>query len=118
MNDLEKFYFSQSEPNKSVFLALKDIIFSWDENIEQCLKYGLPCFTYQKKILCYLWQDKKTKVPYVLFNYSNFIEHQALDRKGRKLMQSMDIFPDHDIPIKALTTVFNQLKQHINSLKK
>tara|TARA_B110000211_G_C13942120_1_gene492191 strand:- start:78 stop:434 length:357 start_codon:yes stop_codon:yes gene_type:complete len=118
MNGLEKFYFDAKEPNKSVFLALKDIIFAWDENVEQCLKYGLPCFTFKKKIMCYIWQDKKTRVPYVLFNYGTFINHKELQTKDRKSMKSMDISPAEDIPINDLINVLNQQKKHINSLKK
>jgi hypothetical protein len=46
MNGLEKFYFDHKEPNTNVFLALKDVILVWGKDLEQCLKYGLPYFTY------------------------------------------------------------------------
>ena len=114
----EKFYFDAKEPNKSVFLALKDIISGWDENVDQCLKYGLPCFTLNKKIMCYIWQDKKTKIPYILFNYGPFIKHKELKTKGRKSMKSLDIFPEKDIPFNNLINILDQQKKHINSLKK
>lgn len=118
MNDLEKFYFNKPEPNKSIYFALRTIILDWDEQSSECLKYGSPCFTYKHKIMCYLWQDKKTNIPYILFNYGNFITHSLLEKKGRKLMKSMDIFPDKDIPIEELHDVCNQIKSHINSIIK
>lgn len=115
---IEEFYFKKEEPNKSIFFALRDIFLGWDEEVHTCLKYGLPCFTYRNKILCYHWQDKKTNIPYVLFNYGKFIEHDLLETKDRKLMKSMDIHPDQDIPIEALNAVFQQAKKHIDSIVK
>lgn len=118
MNKIEEFYFKAEEPNKSIFFALKDIFLSWDEEMKICIKYGLPCFTYRGKIMCYHWKDKKTGVPYVLFNYGKFINHPLLETKDRKLMKSMNIPVDQDLPIDELTDVFNQAKNHIDSILK
>jgi hypothetical protein len=41
-NELDNFYWSQKEPNKSCFLALRDIILNFDENISTTYKYKLP----------------------------------------------------------------------------
>lgn len=116
MNQLEQFYFNAPEPNKSVFLALKDIFLAWDKEMAICLKYGLPCFTYRNKIVCYHWKDKKSNVPYVLFNYGKVIDHPLLESKDRKLMKSLDIDPNKDIPISELLDIFIQIKRHVDHL--
>lgn len=116
MNQLEQFYFNAQEPNKSVFLALKDIFLSLNDEVEICLKYGLPCFTYRKKIVCYHWKDKKTNVPYILFNYGKIIAHPLLEKKERKLMKSLSIDPNADIPIEDVSLIFMQIKEHVDHL--
>lgn len=117
MNDLEQFYFKVEEPFQSLFLALRDTFLAWDDEMAECLKYGSPCFTYRGKILCYHWKDKKGQA-YVLFNYGKFLDHPLLDSKGRKLMKSVDVDPNEDIPDGALSVIFSQAKIHIDSLLK
>jgi len=114
MNKLEEFYFKFEEPEKSLFLALREIFLGWDEQMSECLKYGSPCFTYRGKILCYHWKDKKGQA-YVLFNYGKLLNHPLLEFKGRKLMQSVDVDPNQDIPIDGLTEIFYQAKKIIDS---
>jgi hypothetical protein len=74
-----------------------------------CLKYGLPCFTYRNKIMCYHWRDKKGQA-YVLFNNGKLLDHPKLDFKGRKSMQSLDVDVNGDIPIEDLKAIFYQAK--------
>ena len=113
MNNLEEFYFKVDEPYKSLFLALREIFLSWDKEMAECLKYGSPCFTYRGKILCYHWKDKKGQA-YVLFNNGKQLSHPLLEFKGRKSMQSVDIDPNEDIPVDALTEIFYQAKAIID----
>lgn len=114
MNDLEQYYFKQEEPFKSLFFALRDIVLSWDDHINECLKYGSPCYLYRGKIMCYHFKDKSGQA-YVLFNYGKQLKHPMLEFKGRKSMQSVDVFPDQDIPIDGLTEIFYQAKKIIDS---
>lgn len=65
-SDLTSFYLEKSEPNKSCLLTLRDLILEQDERISETRKYGMPCFTYRKKMFCYLWTDKKSDEPYIL----------------------------------------------------
>jgi hypothetical protein len=58
--ELQNFYLKKEEPNKSCLLALRSIILDQDNNITETQKWGMPCFCYKKKMLCYLWTDKKT----------------------------------------------------------
>lgn len=114
MNELEQYYFQQEEPFKSLFFALRDIILSWDNQIIECLKYGSPCYLYRGKIMCYHFKDKSGQA-YVLFNNGKELNHPLLETKGRKLMKSVDVFPDQDIPYEGLTKIFLQAKTFIDS---
>ncbi len=115
MNKLEEYYFKQEEPFKSLFFALRDIVLSWDDQITECLKYGSPCYLYRGKIMCYHFKDKSGQA-YVLFNYGKQLNHPLLDFKGRKSMQSVDVFLDKDIPFEGLTEIFQQSKAYIDDL--
>ena len=75
----DHFYFQHDEPNKSCLLALRDIILAEDERLTATIKYGMPCFCYENKMCCYLWTDKKTAEPYILFAEGNRLEHPKLD---------------------------------------
>lgn len=77
-NALDNFYVSQEEPNRTCFLALRDIILGYNEEITPDFKYGLPFFMLRGKMFCYLWQDKKTKQPYISIAAGSKIEHPAL----------------------------------------
>ena len=67
MLEINDFFLKKEEPNKSCLLALRDIILSIDENVNETQKYGMPCYCFNKKAFCYLWVDKKTFEPYILF---------------------------------------------------
>ncbi|MFA0964450.1 DUF1801 domain-containing protein [Roseivirga sp. BDSF3-8] len=54
---LETYYLRQDEPNKSCLLTLRDIILRQHSLMREVRKYGMPCFCYGKKPLCYLWTD-------------------------------------------------------------
>lgn len=102
----EDFYKSQSEPNQSCLLVLRDIILDFDEHLHQTMKYGMPCFVYKKKQFCYLWTDKKTGYPYLLMVEGRNIDHPLLVQGDRKRMKIMLIDPSADIPIHAIHEIF------------
>ncbi len=105
MSKTDNFYLKQNEPNKSCFLALRDILLDFDPNISETVKYGMPCFMYQNKAFCYLWKDKKTEEPYVLFVEGNRIEHPALEQGTRKRMKTFSVNPNEDIDLETLNEV-------------
>lgn len=117
MNKIDQYYFNLDEPYQSLLLALRDLILSSDLNLKETIKYGVPCFTYRGKILCYNIKDKKG-LTYVLFNYGNFLHHPLLQSKGRKLMKSIDVPLNEDIPIESIYEVLAQGKKHIETLFK
>ena len=108
MNETDNFYLNKQEPNKGCLLSLRDIIISQDLNINETRKYGMPCFCYKKKMFCYLWIDKKTKEPYVLFVEGQHLNHPKLEVGSRKRMKVLRINPNEDLPINTITFLLNQ----------
>ena len=98
----EDFYFSTEEPNKSCLLALRDIIKKQDAEISETTKYGMPCFCYKKKMFVYLWVDKKTTEPYILFVEGELLNHPDLEKGKRAKMKIFRVNPTKDIPIKNI----------------
>ena len=105
MKDPNHFYLNQDEPNKSCLLALRDIILAADENITATIKYGMPCFCYKNKMCCYLWIDKKTTEPYILFVEGNRLEHPKLVTGTRARMKVYPVNPNEDILIDEIETI-------------
>ena len=99
MIDRDSFYIDKEEPNKSCLLTLRRIILEQDRYITETTKYGMPCFCYRDKMFCYLWTDKKTHRPYILFVEGKFLNHPKLEAGSRKRMKVFSIDPNKDIPI-------------------
>ena len=95
-DQIQNFYLKQPEPNRSCFLALREIILQYDNNFQEVLKYGLPCFCYGKHIICYFWKDKKTEEPYLLMAKGNLIEHKELESGNRAKMKIYRVNPESD----------------------
>jgi hypothetical protein len=107
MQEPDQFYFKQEEPNKSCLLALRDIILTEDENITATVKYGMPCFCYKNKMCCYLWTDKKTAEPYILFVEGKHLDHPKLETGTRARMKIFRVNPNNDLPIDEIRLVLN-----------
>ena len=98
MMSKDEFYLSKEEPNRSCFLALRDLILNQDILITETTKYGMPCFCYENKAFCYLWKDKKTGEPYILFVEGKQLEHPLLETGGRARMKILPVNPNKDLP--------------------
>jgi len=107
MNEKDYFYLNFDEPNKSCLLALRDLILKQDEKITEIKKYGMPCFCYRKKMFCYLWIDKKTDWPYILFVEGKHLDHQKLEAGKRTRMKIFRINPNKDIPKNTIELLLN-----------
>ncbi len=94
----DEFYIAQEEPNRSCFLALRDLILCQDTLLTETRKYGMPCFCYKEKAFCYLWKDKKSDEPYILFVEGNKLEHPQLESGGRARMKILRVNPNKDLP--------------------
>ena len=109
MTTNDSFYFNKPDQVKSCLLALRDIILSSDNRLEETVKYGMPCFCIKKRAMCYLWTDKKTNEPYILFVDGNKMVHPALESGSRKRMKTVTVPSSKDIDLKLLTTLLNEM---------
>ena len=108
MDQLHNFYLNKEEPNKSCLLALRNIILKQDTNITETQKWGMPCFCYKKKMLCYLWTDKKTDEPYLLLVEGKFLDHPELEKGERSRMKILRINPHIDLSIHTIESILQQ----------
>lgn len=102
------YYLEMQEPQKSCLLALRSIILAQDKtNITEIVKYGMPCFCYKKKMFCYLWTDKKTNEPYILFVEGKYLDHPELESGDRSRMKILKVDPNKDLPIETINLLLN-----------
>ena len=62
----------------------------------------MPCFCLDNKPLLYLWMDKKTKEPYILFVDRNLLKHPALETGDRVRMKILRVNPKADLETKSI----------------
>lgn len=108
MEGLQGFYLRQEEPNRSCFLAMREIILKADNEVEETLKYGSPCFVYRGRAFCYLWKDKKTDEPYFLLVEGKLIDHPKLETGDRKRMKILRVDPREDLEVTTITSVLSK----------
>lgn len=106
LKETDQYYFSKDEPNRSCLLALRNFILSKHSGVMETKKYGMPCFCCGTKIICYLWIDKKTEEPYILFVQGSLLEHPLLEQGKRAKMKILRINPNTDLPIQTLNSIF------------
>ncbi|MCC8034767.1 MAG: DUF1801 domain-containing protein [Rikenellaceae bacterium] len=117
-NPLGDFYLSRPEPAKGTLLALRGIILDFDPNISEMVKYGMPCFLYSGKILCYLWTDRISGWPYILMADGKSLTHPSLKSGGRAKMKIMTIDPDADLPVDKIADILARPGICINTASK
>ncbi len=108
VQDLDNYYLNKEEPNKGCLLALRRIILEQDTKLTETRKYGMPCFCYKKKMFCYLWTDKKTDEPYILFVEGKYLDHPQLERGNRSRMKILRINPSVDLPIQTIELLLDE----------
>ncbi|WP_026210845.1 DUF1801 domain-containing protein [Flexithrix dorotheae] len=108
MEDFDQYYLGRDEPNKSCLLALRSIILRQDDHISETRKYGMPCFCYRQKMFCYLWADKKTEEPYILFVEGNYLDHPQLEAGNRARMKVFRLDPAKDLPLETIEMLLNE----------
>ena len=108
IRETDTYYFQQEEPNRSCLLALRSIILEQDNHVTETRKWGMPCFCYHKKMFCFLWTDKQTSEPYVLFVEGKYLHHPRLEKGSRSRMKIFKINPDEDISIHILNPLLEE----------
>jgi hypothetical protein len=99
------YYLRQNEPNQSCLLALQSIILKSNKHISESLKWKAPCFSYKKKMFCFLSVNKKTMQPYILFLEGNYLNFPELEQGNRKRMKVFHINPNTDLPIHKINEI-------------
>jgi hypothetical protein len=118
MKGTDVYYEQKEEPSRSCLLALRDIILNHDSDITETRKYGMPCFCVAHKAICYLWTDKESDHPYILFVDGINIDHPRLEKGDRARMKILRIDPLSDLEIKIITEIltlaihYHYRKQH------
>lgn len=107
MKETDKFYLGIQEPHSSCLLALRNIILQQDQNISETIKWNLPCFSYKKKMFCFLSINRKTDEPYLLIVEGRLTDHPLLEAADRKRMKSISFNPEEDLPLDAITEILN-----------
>jgi hypothetical protein len=97
---LDNFYLKQAEPIRGTLLALRDIILIHDRRITNQWKYGMPFFSFNGKMFCYLWLHKKFDKPYIGFVDGKWINHPDLLIEKRERMKILLIEPNMQKRIK------------------
>ena len=91
-------------------MALRQIILSYNTEITETTKYGMPCFCYQNKVFCYLWVDKKFDEPYILIVRGKSIDHPSLEVGNRSKMKIFRVNPSENIPKQDIYEVLDLAK--------
>jgi hypothetical protein len=108
IREIDYYYLNKAEPNKSCLLALRSIILNHNHNVTETRKWGMPCFCYKKKMFCFLWIDKKTDEPYLLFVEGKHLHNPKLEVGERTRMKIFRVKPDKDLPIEIIKSILIQ----------
>ncbi len=105
LSKIDAFFMQQEEPEKSCLLFLRSFILQYDKNITEVWRYKMPFYFFHEKRFCYLWSEKKSRLPYLGLVDGKKIDHPALKMENRTRMKIMLIDPSKDVPVKTLKTI-------------
>ena len=108
LKDMDAWFLAKEEPDKGCLLALRSYILQSDKKITEAWKYRMPFFCYKGKMFCYLWVNKKSKLPYVGFVDGNLMSHPKLLVEKRSRMKILLIDSSKDIPVTALKSILKE----------
>lgn len=108
MKKLDEYYQRLEEPMRGCHLAIRQVLLNLDEQIEETWKWSTPFFTYRKKMLCYLWIDKKDRFPYLGIYGGDLLNHPALVQMHQAKIRKLVINPQEDLPVVTLQEVIGQ----------
>ncbi|CAN5764986.1 hypothetical protein BH11BAC3_BH11BAC3_21230 [soil metagenome] len=106
---IDHYFHKKEEPVKSCLLALRAFILQYNENINESFKYGMPFYSYHKKMCCYLWTQKKSGIPYIGFVEGSQLNHPQLIAEKRARMKILLIDANEDLPIKIISNILKDM---------
>jgi len=113
MSQIDDYFLNQEEPVRSSLLFLRDYILTYESDITEVWRYSMPFYLYKGKRFCYLWVQKKSRVPYLGIVDGKQVHHPNLIQEDRSRMKILLIDPQKDIPLKAIRFVLNaSIKLH------
>jgi uncharacterized protein YdhG (YjbR/CyaY superfamily) len=108
INAVDTYFLNLQEPDKSCMLFLRTWILKQHPQITESLKYGMPFYSFNKKMFCYLWKSKTHPFPYIGFVNGNLLHHEDLIQEKRARIKILLLNPNKDIPIKKLKSIFSE----------
>jgi hypothetical protein len=90
-------------------LAMRDIILSLDKDVTNEMKYGMPFFSYKKKMFCYLWVHKKLLVPYLGIVEGKRFDDPELIQDKRSRMKIMMLDPQRDLKVRKIKRLLTEV---------
>lgn len=108
MKKLDEYFDQLPEPIRGCQLAVRNILLSIDPEIEETWKWSTPFFLYRKKMLCYLWIDKKDHFPYLGIYGGDQLAHPSLVQMHRAKIRKLVIDPEKDLPVVTIQEVIRE----------
>lgn len=108
LTPIDAFYLNKDEPNRSCFLALRDIILAQDPGITAEWKYNMPFFYYKGKMFCYLWVHTKKQWPFLGMVEGKHLLHPHLTFEDRARIKIIVFNPEEDLPVDTIRFILNE----------
>lgn len=108
LRDIDNYFLAKNEPVQSCLLFLRSFIRDFDKDITEEWKYRMPFYYCKGKMLCYLWADRKTGMPYVGIADGYKISHPLLETGDRARMKILRVNPHEDVPTDVLESILEQ----------
>lgn len=109
LTPLDHYYHQKEEPVKGCLQFLRQHILQFEPAMTEALKYGMPFFCYNSKMVCYVWTDKKTGWPYLGIVEGKQMTHPELIADKRARMKIWMIDPAKNIPLKKLNAILKEM---------
>ena len=109
LRPFDSWFLQQEEPAKGCLQFLRTLILKQDDSFTATLKYGMPFFCINGKMVCYLWVHKKYKQPYIGFVEGDKINHPDLLKEKRARMKILLIDPAKNIPVKKINSILKEV---------
>lgn len=105
MKEADQYFESHQEPVKSCLTAMRKVILNYDQHITEVWRYRMPFYCYGDKRFCYLWYDKKRKLPYLGLTDGKLYSDPDLLQESRSRMKIFLLDPEKNLPIARIRQI-------------